>query len=101
MRKRIDTSLAQRIVELSSSMMNKDIAPIVGISESTVSRVLRQRETYLDEETDWWFDKMVGKRCFDCGIIFAGNNGQPVLCEDCFKRRQLLGLKTIKLSKHK
>jgi len=102
MSRRISVNKAKEIVYLSSEgLQNKEISKKVFVSESTVSRVLRQKETYLSGDNENWYDdKIIGKRCYDCGIIFTNSSDRIVVCRSCSDRRKYLGLPPIPVSKY-
>ena len=93
MRRRTDIKVVMHVIELrDEKMLMSDIANIVGISPGTVSRILKQKDTYLSEDIAWDSDKAIGLRCDDCGVLFARPNGYRCVCDHCRRFRQLKGL---------
>ena len=98
-RRRISVENAQRIVDLDDGTLYKyEIAKIMGISTSTVSRVLRQIDTYISEEISWETDKAIGLRCDDCGVLFEHPNGYRCVCDHCRRFRAYKKLEPKRLS---
>lgn len=70
-----------------------DIAEMLNMHRSTVSRIVRQPDNYIEERLTSFQvmeNKSIGLQCYDCEVFFEHPNGHPCVCESCAKRRQNL-----------